>query len=209
MATRLDRVTTRNERARRAASPRTREREASWERAAPPAEGLGEVTTGEKELPVRALGGAMASWFALTFGLCYVVLPALLAITGINPRLINTFWFDLPAFAIVSFVATVGVLVERPRIDLSPSARSPVLAAMAGGLGVWAVIHNASQFLVPFAEMSTLQFTSLLGINLVEMGMLGAMFASFTKRSDVALALGGGFQLALFALLLSFFSFVV
>ena len=120
--------------------------------------------------------------------------------------LINSFWLDLPAFAITSFVAIVAVLMERPRIDLSKHAHSPVLAATAGGLGVWALIHNLSAFLVPFAEMSFLEFASLLGINIIEMGMIGMMLASFTKRSDVALALGGGFQLGMFGLLLTLFS---
>ncbi|MEM6930716.1 MAG: hypothetical protein AAF602_27530 [Myxococcota bacterium] len=214
MATRLDRVTSTRrrvdepERSARSSSLRDRRTEATGHPTAS-AERLRELAGGERELPARALGGAMASWLALTFGLCYVVLPALAAITGVNPGLINTFWFDLPAFALVSFVAIVGVLVERPRIDLSPSARSPVLAAMAGGLGVWAIIHNVSPYLVPFADMSVLQFTSLLGINIVEMGLLGMMFSSFTKRADVALAMGGGFQLGIFGLLLTLISFVV
>ncbi len=213
MATRLDRVTTSPDRSRRASARRAAESGTRGSvahegaRAGTP-ERLGELG-GERELPVRALGGAMAAWLALTFGLCYVVLPAIAAITGVNPGLINTFWFDLPSFAIVSFVTIVAALVERPRIDLSKNARSPVLAAMLGGLGVWAVVHNTSPFLVPFADMSAVKFTSLLGINIIETGMIGMMLASLTKRADVALALGGGFQLGLLGLLLTFLTLAV
>ncbi|MEN0061619.1 MAG: hypothetical protein AAGA48_05680 [Myxococcota bacterium] len=216
MATRLDRVSTTSrldQERNQAEQARARRRlEATRTKEAPLAgsrERLRQLTAGERELPSRALGGAMASWLALTFGLCYVLLPSLAAITGVNPGLINTFWFDLPSFAIASFVAIIGVLVERPRIDLSSSSRDPVLAAMVGGLGVWALIHNVSAYLVPFADMSFLQFTSLFAINIVEMGMLGMMFASFSKRTDVALALGGGFQLGMFGLLLTLISLVV
>lgn len=212
MATRLDRVSTTANRTPRqqdhhqARLRQLRETRADSARATVAAMA---PSSERQELSPRALGGAMASWLALTFGLCYVVFPALTAITGINPSLIFAFWFDLPAFAIAAFVATVGVLVERPRLDLLSGARDPILAATLGGLGVWAVIHNVSGYLVPFGDMTGLQLASVLGINVVKMTMLGTMFASFTKRTDVALALGGGFQLGAMGLFLTLVGLVL
>lgn len=157
-----------------------------------------------RQLPVRALGGAMAAWLALTFGLCYVALPSLLAIVGLNTGVISGFWFSLPAFGMASLVAVIGALVARPRVRLDLlGPRDPVLAATLGGLGVWAVVHNTSSLLVPFTQMGPLELASFLSLNVVEMGLLGMMFASFTRRPSVALAMGGGFQLLVLGLVLT------
>ena len=148
------------------------------------------------QLPVRTLGGAMAAWLSLTFGLCYVALPSMLAIAGLNTGVISGFWYSLPAFALAGLAATIGVLVARPRVELDlTSPRDPVIAATLGGLGVWALVHNTSSMLVPFTAMSPVELATFLGMNVLEMSLLGMMFASFTKRTSVALAMGGGFQL--------------
>ena len=162
-----------------------------------------------RRLPVRALGGAMASWLTLTFGLCYVALPALLAIVGWNTGVIAGISFSLPAFALAAFVVVIGVLVAQPRIQLSAAQpRDPVVAATLGGLGVWAVVHNTSSLLMPFTSMSPLELLSFLGLNVLEMTLLGMMFASFTKRTGVALALGGGFQMLVLGLVMTLMALV-
>ncbi|MBX2800906.1 MAG: hypothetical protein KTR31_24710 [Myxococcales bacterium] len=169
----------------------------------------GADTEGRHAVPERALGGAMAAWLGLTFGICYVVLPALMAILGWNTRVISGLWFHLPAFAMASFVAIVGTLVAAPRVRLSlRDARDPVVAATLGGFGVWAVVHNMSGLLMPFTALSAVELATLVGINVVEMGMLGMMFASFTKRASVALALGGSFQIAMLGLALTLMALV-
>jgi hypothetical protein len=160
-----------------------------------------------RQLPIRALGGAMASWLALTFGVCYVALPALLAIVGLNSGVIEALSFAFPAFGMASLVAIVGALVFQPRIRLDTlGPRDPVLAATVGGLGVWAVVHNTSSLLQPFLEMGPFELASFLALNVLEMSLLGMMFASFTRRTGVALALGGGFQLLVLGLVLTLMS---
>lgn len=195
MATRLDRA--------RPPMHRTDDRRSTSpvENGVPEREG-----SAETPLPPRLLGGAMASWLALTFGLCSVVLPSVAAITGVYPDLVTSFWYQLPAFAIAAFVATIGALVERPRFTERTAGRDPILAATIGGFAVWAVVQNVSPGLTPFAELGLPQLVTLLGIKLVETTLLGTMFASFTRRTDVALALGGGFQLGVLGLLLTLMS---
>lgn len=207
MATRLDRVTTTSSRL-------DEELDLTptalvHHRAPQSTEALHLPTHVPRRLPVRALGGAMASWLSLTFGLCYVAVPALLAIVGWNTGVIAGFWFSLPAFAMASLIATVGVLIAQPRMQLSlTQPRDPVLAATLGGLGVWAVVHNTSSMLMPFTSMSPLELLSFLGLNVLEMTLLGMMFASFTKRTSVALALGGGFQLLVLGLVLTLMALI-
>jgi hypothetical protein len=157
-----------------------------------------------RQLPVRALGGAMASWLALVFGVCYVAMPALFAIVSLNSGVIGSLSYALPAFGMASLVAIVGALVARPTIRLDTfGPRDPVLAATVGGLAVWAVVHNSSSLLQPFLQMGPLELASFVALNVVEMTLLGMMFASFTRRSGVALAMGGGFQLLVLGLTLT------
>jgi len=209
MATRLDRVTSNSSRVDRerdlAARARDRRRaEEARRQAEAPASAAATVAAPPRELPPGVLGSAMATWLVLTFALCHVALPAVLRITGIAPEIVNSVVFDLPAFALTSLVAIVGVLLERPRIDLSPMSKAPVGAAMLGGLAVFAVVHNVAPGLVhPFSSMSTAQLASVVGLSVLEIGLVGAMLGSLTKRADVALALGGGFYLGFYGLLLT------
>lgn len=193
MATRFDRVTT-----------STRTLEADLEVGAlVPRRDLLPVHV-PRAVPVRAMGGAMVTWLGLVFAGCYVVGPVLLAVTGINFGVIAGLAYSLPAFAMASLVAVVAALLARPQIRLDlRGPRDPVISATLGGLGVWALIHNTSSLLVPFTQMRPLELASLIGLNLVEMTLLGMMFASFTQRRSVALALGGGFQLLMLGLVLT------
>ncbi len=160
-----------------------------------------------RQLPPRAIGGAMVAWLSLVFGVCYLALPLLFSAVGLSPGVLAAVGFSLPAFAMASVVALAGVLVVRPSIRLDWSGpRDPVVSAALGGLGVWAVVHNTTDLLLPFASMSGPQLASFLSLNVLEMSMLGMLFASFTKRHAVAFALGGGFQLLMMGLALTLMS---
>jgi hypothetical protein len=160
-----------------------------------------------RSLPPRAMGAAMASWLSLIFIACYFVGPLLMAGVGLNAGVLAALPYALPSFALASFVAIVGAMVAQPKIRLDwRGRRDPVISATLGGLGVWALVHNTSDLLVPFSDMSALELGSFVGLNLLEMSLLGMMFSSFTRRHSVALALGGGFQLLLMGLILTLMS---
>jgi hypothetical protein len=160
-----------------------------------------------RALPARAMGTAMATWLGLVFVTCYFGLPLLMAGAGLNAGVLAALPYALPAFALASFVAVVGAMVAQPKVRLDwRGRRDPVISATLGGLGVWALIHNTSALLVPFGEMTGLELVSFLGLNVLEMSLLGMMFSSFTRRHSVALALGGGFQLLLMGLVLTLMS---
>jgi hypothetical protein len=160
-----------------------------------------------QELPVRAITGAMFAWLSLIFFTCYLMLPLALAVSGVTSGVLAAAPFSLPAFAMASLVAMIGAAVARPQIQLDVHRpRDPVLSATIGGLGVWAVVHNTSSLLQPFAAMSPAELAGFVSMNVLEMGMLGMMIASFTQRKAVAVALGGGFQLLVLGLALTLMS---
>ncbi len=157
-----------------------------------------------KRLPARAMFGATATWLAMVFTLCYIALPLGLAVSGLNGAVIGSTQYALPAFGLGAFVVAVGAAVVRPAVRLGfGGPRDPVVSATLGGLGVWALIHNTSSLLEPFWNMSPGELASFVALNVVEMGLLGMMLASFTRSRAVALALGGGFQLLTMGLFLT------
>lgn len=160
-----------------------------------------------RALPTRATAGAMMGWLALVFATCYLGLPLLFALTGVTSGILATAPYALPAFAMASFVAIIGVALAQPRVRLDVwGPRDPVLSATLGGLGVWAVVHNTSALLLPFSAMGPVELLGFFGLNVLEMTMLGMMFASFTRRRSVAMALGGGFQLLVLGFVLTLMS---
>jgi hypothetical protein len=68
----------------------------------------------------------------------------------------------------------------------------------------WALVVNTLPFLVPFSAYSPFALALFVAINVVEMSLLGMMFASFTRRRSVAFALGAAFQWLTGGLLLLF-----
>lgn len=157
-----------------------------------------------RALPTRALGRAMAAWLGATFALCYLAGPLLLAGTGLNVRLLAGLPAGAPAFLMASLVAIVAAALVRPEVRLDPRGpRDPVISAALGGLAVWAVVHNTSALLVPFAWMSPLELGTLVGLNVLEMSLVGMMLASFTRSRPVAALLGAGFQLLMLGLALT------
>jgi hypothetical protein len=157
------------------------------------------------EVPTGALAVAMSAWLAMVFASCYVALPFALAVTGIDSGVLVSSVFALPAFVISSFVAVIGIAIARPKVRITDLAvRDPVLSATAGGLGAWALIHNTSALLQPFWAMGPLELASFLALNVLEMTLLGMMFASFTRNRLVAAGLGAGFQTMVLGLVLMF-----
>lgn len=213
MATRLDRVTTKASPTHQEVdlqptallSPRAKletelDQSAASHTALVPAEAV-------RQLPIRSLGGAMAAWLALTFGLCHVAMPAVGVALGVDAGVMAHFWYMMPAFALASFAAVVAAVAAGPRLRLHTSSpRDPVIAATLGGLGVAAVVQNTSALVVPYTALGPWELAAGLGMNVLEMSMLGMMFASFTRRASVALALGGGFQLVVLGLALTLMS---
>lgn len=155
------------------------------------------------EVPTRGLIRAMAAWLVGVYVLCWVALPlASVLLFGVHLNLLASGVVGLPVFALASLVAVCGAGVLRPRMALAASApRGPVASAFAGGFLAWALIHNLAPFLQPFARMSALEVGLLVGINLVEMALMGAMLGSLVPRRRDAFALGAGFQLLLAGLL--------
>lgn len=148
------------------------------------------------EVPTGGLMRAMAMWLSGVYALCWIGLPLLAVLTlGTSTRLLASGILGAPVFALASLVTMVAAAFTRPRMTLSlRSARDPVLSAAAGGLLTLGLIHNISPFLVPFASMGPTELAVLLGINVVEMTLLGMMLASFTRRRSTAFALGATYQ---------------
>ena len=203
MATRLDRVTSNASRLdedldlnNTALAPRTS--------ADPEHTRAAHAVPASSQLPIRSLSGAMAAWLAMTFGVCHVAIPAAAVALGIDAGVLGNFWYAMPAFAMASFAAIIAVVAAGPRLQLNPTApRDPVIAATLGGLGVAAVVQNTSGLLPPYSALGPWELAAGLGMTVLEMSLLGMMFASFTRRISVALALGGGFQLLVLGLALT------
>jgi len=141
------------------------------------------------------------------FGLCYVALPLAASSVGLYSDFWSHLFFNLPAFGLASVVAAIGAMVARPTIRTDTRARrDPVIAATAGGLLTWAILHNLSALLTPFAQMEPLHLATFVGLNIVEMGLIGMMLASFTRSTVKAFALGMWFQLLVIGMCIGLFA---
>lgn len=157
--------------------------------------------------PPSALMGAMLAWMSVVFGVCYVVLPATAGALGLFTGVIESFMFNMPAFVLSSLIAVVAGVALRPKMRLDWSGpRDPVLSAASGSLLLWAIIHNSTPLLRPFASMGGAELVTFVGMNIVEALMIGMMLASFTKSRAAAFALGAGFQALLLGITLALFS---
>ena len=164
--------------------------------------------TRPRQLPTGALSRAMLTWLVMVWALCWVALPlASVLLTGFSGSVLLSGIVNAPVFAVAALVAVVGAAVANPAVVLSTrSRRDPVLSAFAGGFVSWAAIHNVLPFLTPFENMATAELGILLGINLVEMSLLGMMLASFTRSRLVAFGLGAGLQWLTAGLLVMYWS---
>jgi hypothetical protein len=155
----------------------------------------------------RQLGTASVAWLAGVFGLCYIALPIAAASVGLFTDFWSHVFFNLPGFALATLVTAVGAMVARPKITTDVGAtRDPVIAATSGGLLTWAIVHNLSPVLLPFAAMGTAELATFLALNLLEMSLIGMMLASFTRSVAKAFALGMWFQLLVLGLVLGLFA---
>ena len=155
----------------------------------------------------RHLGSATAAWLLGVFALCYIALPMAAASVGLFTEFWSHVIFNLPGFALAALVTAVGVMVARPKITTDVRAtRDPVIAATSGGLLTWAIVHNLSAVLLPFAAMGTAELATFIGLNIIEMSLIGMMLASFTRSITKAFALGMSFQLLVLGLILGLFA---
>lgn len=163
---------------------------------------IGTTTPTPRPVPPGALGPAMLAWMAMVFGLCYLALPAAGAIFGLYDGLLAGVLFNLPAFVLATFVAVVVATAARPRVHTDVrQARDPVLSAATGGLLTWGLLHNTAPFLRHFPEFGGGELLAFVGVNVVEMTLIGMMLSSFTRHRTVAFGLGALFQLLVFGLL--------
>jgi hypothetical protein len=157
-------------------------------------------------VPTSSLSRAMGMWLSGIYLTCWLGLPlAAFLLTGTQGGLFLSGLLGAPVFALAALVAIAVAGVARPAIRLSTaSRRDPVVSATAGGLVGWALVVNTLPFLVPFSAYSPFALALFVAINVVEMSLLGMMFASFTRRRSVAFALGAAFQWLTGGLLLLF-----
>jgi hypothetical protein len=141
----------------------------------------------------RALAGAMSAWFLLIFAVCYVAIPAALGAAGASDGMLINLLFNAPAFVLAGFVTILSATALRWRVRIG-GPTDPVVPAALGGLAAWALIHNTTPFLTSFTDFGLIEFVGFFGLNVVEMGMLGMMLASFTSSRIKAFALGASFQ---------------
>lgn len=148
-----------------------------------------------RRLPALRMGGAMATWLAVVFGVCYIGAPLLLAGLGLSAGALAMFPYSLIGFGGAGLLAMLVAMVIRPKVSLTLAGpRDPVIAATLGGLTSWAIIHNTNVLLMPFAAMTAPHLALFAAANVLEMALLGMMFASFTRSKVVAFTLGALFQ---------------
>jgi hypothetical protein len=154
----------------------------------------GRAPVRRQELPPVRLAMASVAWLWGIFAVCYVALPVTSYAAGLEDA--GALWV-LPASTVGWLAASVmtafAVLVNRPAISKDHRA-DPVIAATLGGLVVWALSESLFPFFRPFTEFGGWELAWFAARNVLEMGLLGAMWASFTRRPALAFALGAAFQ---------------
>ena len=155
----------------------------------------------------RELAKAAVAWMSATFALCYLAVPTALTALGLRPwasvspledsaRMVG----DLGGFALVVLGTLAGLALLRPSVKVQQAQRDPVVAATAGGLLTWGVLHNVLPWLLPFAEMGAAPLAAFVAANVLESLLFGLMLGSFVRSRAAAFALGAGFSAALLSL---------
>jgi hypothetical protein len=148
-----------------------------------------------REVPRAALAGAVMSWFALVFAVCYVVLPVMAAVFGLYDGVIRNLLPNTLAFVPLAILTTALAAMVRPRVITRIGApRDPVVSAAFGSFLVWALGHEALTALQPISQMGAIEAVTFAGINVVEHGLFGLMLGSFVRTPLQAFALGVAFQ---------------
>jgi hypothetical protein len=136
---------------------------------------------------------ATVAWLGWVYALCYVALPSAGWMLGIGGSL-DTALPSGVAWVGGAVVVAFAVLLRRPSVA-ADGRRDPIAAATLGGLAAWAIAENTLPVFQPFSAFGWGQLAWFAAHNLLEMGLLGAVWASLTRRPAVAFALGAGFQL--------------
>jgi len=151
---------------------------------------------GAREVPAGALLKAIPAWLGLTWMTCYVAGPLLLAmLTSDNGNVLVTGILTAPAFFATALTTAVAAAVASPRLRMGKGGFEPVAWAAAGWLTVWALVHNSSMFLEPFAQMPFDVLGGFLLLNLLEAGLIGAMLGTLTRSRFKAFGFGAAFQI--------------
>lgn len=154
-----------------------------------------------RTVPTRALVGAVGTWFALIYALCYVVLPTAGAALGLYSNLVPNLIVNTIALAPAALITMALVAASQPTVVTNLRAsRDPVIAATAGSLLAWLGLVETVDVVQPLSGMPWYEALTFLGFNIVEQGMLGMMLASFTRSPAKAFALGAAFQVLVLGL---------
>ncbi len=159
----------------------------------------------ERVLSGRArVAGAASVWMMGTFLLCYLLLPVAQVLLGVSSQSIFEVMITGVASALAFLpmlaVVVMGIVVLRPRLSLNTDVRDTALAATAGGLLIWTILHNTLPGLIWFGTMELSSLLSFIGANIIESALFGVMLASVVRTARAAFTLGLLFQ-GLFLLL--------
>jgi len=158
-------------------------------------------SSGPRTVPARALAGAISSWFAIVFAVCYLALPALATVLGLYSGMLPNLIPNTLAIGLMALITTSLAVATQPRIITNVMAKpDPVIAATLGSLIVWAGGQELLPQLQALTSMPLVESLTFIGINIVESTMLGMMLASFVRSPLKAAALGAGFQAFLLVL---------
>ncbi len=161
------------------------------------------LTRAPRQVPGRALGGAVLTWLALVYGLCYLALPLLASAVGLHTIFLGNLILNTLAFAPMALLTALLVVAIRPEVVLHPAApRDPIGAATAGSLLVWFLAHESFGALAPITAMPAGEAAAFVTMNVVESTMIGMMLASFVRTPARAFVLGSAFQIVLVSLFL-------
>lgn len=152
----------------------------------------------------KQLGRAVLGWHVGVFGLCYMLLPALMDSVGMDLNIgLLPSAFSVGAVALALFA---GVRLFKPEVrvprDLRRAPRDPVIAATAGSFLSWLVMHNTLPLLEHLPQMPLITALGFTAVNVVESALFGTMLASFTRRTLAAAALGVAHQLSILGIYL-------
>jgi hypothetical protein len=154
-----------------------------------------------------ALQKATGAWMGLTFGLSYVVLPALAGLTGLFSGLLEGWFAGGAAYGVTTGLMIVAIGKLKPAVRIpraGVTVKDPFVVATLAGLGTWAVLHNVLGALAPFASLGLGELVTLVGINVLETTMLGLMLGSFTRSRWKAAGLAVAVQVLITALFVAF-----
>lgn len=156
-----------------------------------------------RQVPARALAGAVLTWLAVVYGLCYLALPLLAAALGLHTVFLGSLILNTLAFVPMALLTAGLASAIRPDVVTKIGApRDPIVAATAGGLLVWFGAHELSPVLSSILTMPAGEMLSFVTMNVIETSMIGAMLASFARTPGRAFALGAAFQTLLVAFFL-------